>query len=197
MSDGPVIGEISWERMIRAVEKVKERLHRAVSALERAGIPYAVAGGNAVAAWVSRVDEAAVRNTRDVDILLNRQDLPRAIQALEQAGFVYRHAMSIDMFLDGPGTSARDAVHVLFANEKVRDEYVSPAPTLDETDATGPFVTLSLDSLVRMKLTSFRDKDRTHLRDMIDVGLIDSSWPARFPKELAVRLQELLDNPEG
>lgn len=197
MSDGPVIGEISWERMIRAVENVKGRLHRAVRGLEAAGIPYAVAEGNADAVWVSRVDEAAVRNTRDVDILLNRQDLPRAIQALEQAGFVYRHAMSIDMFLDGPGASAGDAAHVLFANEKVRDEYVSPAPTLDETDATGPFVTLSLDALVRMKLTSFRDKDRTHLRDMIDVGLIDSSWPARFPKELAVRLQELLDNPEG
>ena len=65
-------GPISWERMIRAVEKVRARLDRAVAALEGAGIPYAVAGGNAVAAWVSRVDEAAVRNTQDVDILLRR-----------------------------------------------------------------------------------------------------------------------------
>jgi hypothetical protein len=56
-------GDVSWERMIRAVEKVRQRLQRAVAALEAAGIPYAVAGGNAVAAWVSRVDEAAVRNT--------------------------------------------------------------------------------------------------------------------------------------
>ncbi len=48
-----------------------------------------------------------------------------------------------------------------------------------------------------MKLTSFRDKDRTHLRDMIDVGLINATWPARFSKTLAARLQELLDNPEG
>jgi hypothetical protein len=62
------IGEVSWERMIRAVEKVRERLMHAVSALEKAEIPYAVSGGHAVAAWVSRVDEAAVRNTRDVDI---------------------------------------------------------------------------------------------------------------------------------
>jgi hypothetical protein len=48
-----------------------------------------------------------------------------------------------------------------------------------------------------MKLTSYRDKDRTHLRDMIDVGLIDASWPARFAPELGARLQAILDTPEG
>src|SRR5437667_12862301 len=92
--------EVSWERMIQAVEKVRERTRRAVAALENARIPYAIAGGNAVGAWVSRVDEAAVR----------------------------------------------------------------------------------------MKLTSFRDKDRTHLRDLIEVGLIDQSWLARIPLGLQPRL---------
>src|SRR3990172_3991956 len=100
---------VSWERMIRAVEKVRARLGRAVAALEGAGIPYAVAGGNAVAASVSRVDEAAVRNTQDVDILLRREDLGRAKASLESAGFVFRHVKSIDMFLDGPDAKARDA----------------------------------------------------------------------------------------
>ncbi|HTA28970.1 MAG TPA: hypothetical protein VK731_00720, partial [Candidatus Cybelea sp.] len=60
--------EVSWERMSNAVERVRLRLLRAASALAQARILYAVAGGNAVAAWVSRVDEAAVRNTQDVDI---------------------------------------------------------------------------------------------------------------------------------
>src|SRR6266566_3554134 len=92
------IGDVSWERMIRAVEKVRERLCRAVAALETAGIPYAVAEGNAVAAWVSRVDEAAVRNTQDVDILLRRSDLTAAKEAMKNAGFVYRHAKGLDMF---------------------------------------------------------------------------------------------------
>src|SRR5271170_93376 len=108
-------GEVSWERMIRAVEKVRERLRRAAAALEAAGVPYAVAGGNAVAAWVSRVDEAAVRNTQDVDILLRRSDLPGAIAAMRAAGFTHRHAASLEMFLDGPSASPRDAVHVVFA----------------------------------------------------------------------------------
>src|SRR5437016_1887933 len=109
-----VLGDFSWERMIRAVEKVRERLERATAALEKAGVPYAVIGGNAVAAWVARVDESAVRNTQDVDILLRRQDLEQAKTALAAAGFIYRHAARIDMFLDGPKAKARDAVHVIF-----------------------------------------------------------------------------------
>src|SRR5206468_3676857 len=128
------LGEISWERMIRAVERVRERLLRATAALERAGVPYAVVGGNAVAAWVSRVDEAAVRNTQDVDILLRRSELPAAIAALEAAGFVYRHVASVDMFLDGASAKARDAVHVVFAQEKVRPEYVFPSPDVAESE---------------------------------------------------------------
>src|SRR5262249_34627313 len=93
--------EVSWERMSNAVEKVRQRLLRAARALEQAQVPYAVAGGNAVAAWVSRVDGAAVRNTRDVDIVLRRADLLSARSVLEHAGFVYRHAAGVDMFLEG------------------------------------------------------------------------------------------------
>jgi hypothetical protein len=190
-------GPISWERMIRAVEKVRARLDRAVAALESAGIPYAVAGGNAVAAWVSRVDEAAVRNTQDVDILLRRGDLERAKSALANAGFVFRHVKKIDMFLDGPNAKARDALHVIFAGEKVSSDYIAPAPDVTEVDSAGPFHVVDLEPLVRMKLTSYRLKDRVHLLDMIGVGLIDESWTGRFPPELAARLQELLDNPES
>ena len=71
------IGDVSLERMVRAVEKVRDRLLRAAKVLEDAKIPYSVVGGNAVAAWVARVDEAAVRNTQDVDIILRREDLAR------------------------------------------------------------------------------------------------------------------------
>jgi hypothetical protein len=191
---GPVSG---WERVARAVENVRDRLRRAADALDRAGIPYAVVGGNAVAEWVGRADLAAVRNTQDVDILLRRADLDAAKAALTPAGFAYRHAASIDLFLDGPDAKARDAVHVVFANEKVRPEYAAPAPDVTESELAATFRVLSLAALVRMKLTSFRDKDRTHLRDMIEVGLLDTTWPARFPPVLSVRLQQLLDSPEG
>src|ERR1700722_15419582 len=73
------------DRMERAGAKVRERLLRATTALNEAGIPYAVVGGNAVASWVATVDEGAVRNTRDVDLLVNRADLSAITTALEQA----------------------------------------------------------------------------------------------------------------
>jgi Uncharacterised nucleotidyltransferase len=103
-----VYGPFSLDRMVLAVEKVRERLLRATAALEKAAIPYAVAGGNAVAVWVTRVDESAVRNTRDVDILVRRGDLTAVRAALESAGFTDRHSAGVDVFLDGPKAKARD-----------------------------------------------------------------------------------------
>lgn len=192
-----VIDDALMERMVNAVERVRDRMHRAARALEQAKIPYSVIGGNAVAAHVSRIDESAVRNTQDVDILLRRSDLEAAKVALTEAGFVYRHVKGIDMFLDGPKAKARDAVHVIFAGEKVRSGDPAPAPEISESEATPFYRVVGLEPLVRMKLTSFRLKDRVHILDMIDVGLIDETWLPRLPAELASRLKELLDNPEG
>ena len=101
------------------------------------------------------------------------------------------------MFLDGPGAKARDAVHVVFANEKVREQSPEPAPDVGESEPGGTFRVLTLEALVRMKLTANRRKDQVHLLDFIEVGLIDSTWPARFPPELAARLQHILDTPDG
>lgn len=187
----------SLDRMVAAVERVRERLLRATAALERGGVAYAVAGGNAVAAWVTRVDEAAVRNTQDVDILIRRTDLEAVKAALETAGFVYRHTAGMDVFLDGPQAKARDAVHIVFAGEKVRPHEALPNPDVTESEAADHFRILTLEALVRIKLTAFRDKDRTHLRDLLDVGLLDQSWCSRFLPELAARLQSLIDTPEG
>src|SRR4029078_13030505 len=106
MTSFHITGEAVWQRMDRAGQKIQERLQRTVTALEGAGVPYAIIGGHAVRAWVAQADEAAVRTTRDVDILLNRADFPAAIEAMQKAGFIYRHVKSIDMFLDGPDAKA-------------------------------------------------------------------------------------------
>lgn len=186
-----------WERAALAAKKVEERLKRSTAALEQAGVAYAVVGGNAVAEWVGRIDEDAVRNTRDVDILIRRSDLPAAKAALEPAGFVYCHNFGVDMFLDGPEGRPTSAVHLLFACEQVRIGDQALTPDVTESVPAAGFRVISLSALVQMKLTSFRDKDRTHLRDLIGVGQIDQSWPARLPPALAARLQEILDNPNG
>lgn len=190
-------GDVLWERIEKAVDSVKDRLRRVSEALDGAQIPYAVIGGNAVQYWVAQVDRSVVRNTQDVDILLNRSDLPRATQTLEAAGFIHRHAAHITMFLDGPDAGIRDAVHVIFAGEKVRQADAFAAPELDDAKLVQSDRTLPLESLVRMKLIAYRDKDRVHLRDMISIGLIDESWCHQLPNELSQRLQQLLDDPDG
>jgi hypothetical protein len=149
--------DISWERMNRAVEKVRDRLTRAASALERANIPYAIVGENAVAAWVSRVDEAAVRNTRDVDVLIRRSNLDAVKSALADSGFVYRHTREINMFLDGADAKARDAIRVVFAGEKIHPSDPVAAPDVHEVERVSGFRLIALDALVAMKLTSYRD----------------------------------------
>ena len=193
----PELAPFSIDRMVRAVEKVKDRLRRSTAALEAASIPYVVVGGNAVAAWVSRVDESAARATQDVNILIRRADLDRTKVALESAGFLYRHAASIDMFLDGPSAKSRDAVHVIFAGERVRPTDLQANPEVEPWDLAEGHRILPLEALVRIKLTVFRRKDQVHIQDMIGVGLIDETWPDRFIPELAARLRTLLDDPEG
>jgi hypothetical protein len=190
-------GDALWDRIEQAVEKVKDRLRRVTQSLNEAEIPYAVIGGNAVQHWVSQVDESVVRNTQDVDIILNRSDLAKAIDVLEAAGFIYRRSAGVTMFLDGPNAKARDAVHAVFAGEKVRPEYPEPVPEIKEFTLMEDARTLPFEALVRMKLTSFRDKDRVHLRDMILIQMIDESWLERLSPVLASRLKQLLDDPEG
>lgn len=189
-------GDDVLDRMVLAVEKVRQRLQRSTQALTAAGVPYAVIGGNAVAAWVSKVDPGAARNTVDVDLMINRPDFEAVKAAMESAGFVHHEVYGVNMFLDGPEGRPRDAVHILFAGEMVRQDYAEAAPDLTSADFHGAYKLIGLEPLVRMKLTSFRDKDRTHLRDMIDVGLIDESWLDRFAPKLSLRLKVLLENPE-
>ncbi len=196
-------GEVSWARMEAGIEKVRERLLRAAAALRAAGLPYAVVGGNAVAAWVSRVDETAVRNTRDVDLVVRRADFDRIRAALEGADFTYRQLSALgragrmDVFLDSGSNKVRDALHIIWAAEKVTPESPEPAPDPAGAEESGGFALIPLEPLVRMKLSSFRDKDRMHLRDLLEVGLIDQAWLAKLPAPLAERLSVILGDPFG
>src|SRR5437879_1060615 len=185
------------DRMERAVAKVRERLLRATAALKRAGVPYALAGGNAVASWVATVDEGAVRNTPDIDLLVRRSDLPAITAALEQAGFVRDELLDVVLFRDRAEGKPSQAVHLLFAGEKTRPDHPLPAPEVQTVNDPANFRVIALDALVAMKLMSNRDKDRTHVRDLIGVGLIDAAWLTKLPPDLAERLKQILDTPDA
>src|SRR5437899_12614207 len=85
------------DRMERAVNKVRDRLLRATAALDKAGVPYAVIGGNSVGNWVARVDESLVRFTQYGDILLRLHVLLAAKGVLVASGRNDRQVDRIDM----------------------------------------------------------------------------------------------------
>lgn len=190
-------GPFAFDRMFEMIEQVRQRLDRVCGALETANVPYAVIGGNAVAAWVATKDEGAIRNTQDVDILLCEKDADLATEALEKAGFRREKVFDVTMFLDGADGKPSQAVHVIWAGRKVKAEYISAAPFPDQFQLLQGKRIIDLVELVRMKLLSNRDKDRVHVRDMIGVGLIDATWPAKLESPLSERLQSLLDDPDG
>lgn len=195
MVEFKITGKELWNRMERAVEKVNERLRKTVGILESAKVPYAVIGGHAVQAWVAQVDEAALRTTQDVDILVRPSDLPAMISAMTAAGYHHRITTLRNMSVEHPDASARDAVHVLLVGNVERSG--EPNPDIEPAARANDFQTVELETLVRMKLNAFRRKDQVHLLDMILLGMIDTSWLSKFPEPLRARLEELLNDPDG
>jgi len=177
-----------------ALDDVTRRLERITQALEQASVGYALVGGQAVALWVATKDPAAVRTTKDVDILLRRDDLPRARAAALAIGMDYCEVVGVGMFLERSDPNPRHGVHLVWAAEKVRPENLLPAPGIEErVQLEAGKQVVSLAGLVQMKLMANRDQDRVHLRDMIDVGLVDRGALTPLPEELAARLKALLD----
>jgi hypothetical protein len=182
---------------IMAVERVQQRLRKVTAALDAAGIRYAVAGGNAVAAWVGRVDPGATRATKDVDILVRRADVPAITAALTDLGFVREDLRDLVLFIDPDEPSKKSGVHLVWAGERIRPSYAVPSPAVDEAvrDPEG-YLVVDLPALVRMKLTSFRDIDRVHIADMLSVGLIDTAVRDALPSELRERLEQVEQGQE-
>ena len=181
-----------WGAYIMALDDVTDRLHRITRALEEASVPYAVVGGQAVALWVATREPAAVRTTKDVDLLIRRSDLPQARAAALSVGMDYFEVMGVGMFLERKDPNPRHAVHLVWAGEKVRPEYELPSPAIEQRQSLSGIHTVSLPGLVLMKLMSNRDQDRVHLRDLIEAGLVGRDILSQVPPLLAERFEALL-----
>jgi hypothetical protein len=175
-----------------SVDDVTRRLGRITAALEEKAVPYAVVGGQAVAIWVATREPAAVRTTKDVDLLIRRDDLPGARAAALSVEMDYFEVLGVGMFLERGNPNPRDAVHLVWAGERVRPEYELPSPTVEQWQEISGVRAVSLPGLVLMKLMANRDQDRVHLRDMIDVGLVGRELLGGLPPSLAQRLEVLL-----
>jgi hypothetical protein len=165
---------------------------RVCNALRQAGIDYRVVGGLAVLFHVQSRDPLAARLTKDVDLAVNRADLNRIAEAVRSIGLEYRHVAGVDMLVDAVTPKARSGVHLLFAGERVRPTDLEPVPVLsDPIVADQGILVTSLASILRMKLISFRQRDKTHIVDMDSVGLITPDIEAGLPEALSQRLNQV------
>jgi len=162
------------------------------SALRSAAIDYRVIGGVAVFLHVSERAPLAARVTRDIDLAVDRRDLARIAEAVRHFGFEYRHSAGVDMLLDAQKPDVRSAVHLIMVNEKVRPESLEARPEFSEAIEAQEGVLLApVRDLVRMKLVSYRLKDRVHIQDLDRAGLITREIETELPPQLRFRLEEI------
>src|SRR5437868_3265436 len=116
---GEVVNTLFEERLFELVGV----LFRIADSLDAMRIPYEVVGGLAVLIHVEEVSPEHSALTRDVDLMVRRADLERVKEAAALSGFRFRHTAGIDMLVYGADESARNAVHLLFSEEKVRVDH--------------------------------------------------------------------------
>ncbi|MCX6623724.1 MAG: hypothetical protein NTY38_22170 [Acidobacteria bacterium] len=92
------------------------------------------------------------------------------------------------MLVQAEKPSARRAVHLFFLGEKIRPEYPEATPALGPYRVAGGLRLMPLADLIRMKLTSFRTRDETHVKDMDEAGLITPEVEAGLSDVLRERL---------
>jgi len=130
--------------------------------------------------------------TRDIDVAIDRADLHAIVEATRPFGFRYRHAAGVDMLVDAEAPKAHSAVHLLFIGEKVREEYTEAVPVFSPAVKYENGISIiSVADLVKMKLTSFRLKDRVHIQDLDGAGLITAEVEAQLSPLSKARLQEV------
>lgn len=173
------------------VEQLFERVQQLHAMLLAAGVPYRIVGGLAVFIHVSEKDPLRARMTSDVDAAIDREHLPAVIAAARKLGWNYRNVAGMDMLVDAERPKARSAVHLVFLNEKVRPEYSEVVPSSLPAMTREGILLAPVGDLVRMKLTSYRLKDRVHIQDLDGVGLITPEIEAQLPALLQRRLAEV------
>ncbi|MGI8992379.1 MAG: hypothetical protein ACR2I2_22715 [Bryobacteraceae bacterium] len=184
---GAAINLLFEERLFGLVEI----LHGVAEMFAAEDIPYELVGGMAVAARIEQVDRDQIMLTRDVDIMIRRSDLERVKQASERYGFHFRRAAGLDMLLYGEEKKAINAIHLIFTGETIKpDQAPNPALAPEHVMVHGREVAvIPVSDLVRMKLNSYRDKDRVHVRGIDAAGLITPAVERALPEELRARLK--------
>jgi hypothetical protein len=180
-----VIFESGMHSLVNDLENITKTLHAA-------GVRFEIVGGVAVNVHIFSLQRSRSFVTRDIDILVNRNDLQRITTAAEGLGYRAKKMMG-GYTLIRPDQDLAEAIHLIFAGEKSKSTQVSPHPVLHPEnkqlfDITIPVAPLV--DLIQMKLNSLRPKDIIHLETLDDVGLITPVIERELSPVLQERLKE-------
>ncbi|MGH9468976.1 MAG: hypothetical protein ACRD1N_01375 [Terriglobia bacterium] len=188
VSRGEAVNTLFEERLFQLASVV----HRITEPLASEGVPHELVGGMAVLVHVEAADPPQTTLTRDVDLMIRRSDLERVKEIAARCGFSFRHAAGLDMLIAGAPEKATNAVHLIFSEERVREDQTAPNPPIrpEKRLLQGREVAvIAVRDLVAMKLSAWRDKDRVHVRAMDAAGLITREVEESLPDELNSRLK--------
>jgi hypothetical protein len=165
----PVYVNTFFEERLTQLLSLADKVEKAFAS---AGLDYRVVGGLAAYLYVEEREPDAGRLTKDIDIVVRREDLQAIAKAVEPFGLQYHHAAGVNMLVQAGSPSTRRAVHLIFEGEN--------APQLGPYRSIKGYRLIPLIDLVRMKLTSFRIKDEMHLKDLDEIGLITPEMEAEL-----------------
>ena len=115
-SKGEFVNVLFEERVFELIGT----LQKLSAPLERAGVPHELVGGLAVFLHVENADSTHSSLTRDIDVMILRDDLARVVAIAEEHGFRFRHSAGLDTLLFGETNSARNAIHLLLQARRLR-----------------------------------------------------------------------------
>jgi len=180
---GEVVNTMFEERLFALVAS----LRRIADVLSSEQIPCEVIGGLAVLIHVEEANPEYSALTRDVDLMVRREDLDHIKDAAAKGGFRYRHAAGVHMLINMGSDHAKDTVRLIFTEERVRPDFLAENKRILGQDVS----VIPVPDLVRMKLTSFRLEDQVHIKALEAAGLITSEAETQLTPELRMRLTQV------
>ena len=187
-----------------AMYSLIDDLEKIASILTQANVPFEVVGGMAVNAHLLAGDQRSrTFVTKDINLLVRRDDLPAIVQAAHAAGYMPRKIVGGFMLIR-PGQKPAEAVHLIFSGEKSKTTNPLPHPQIraEQKQVFGVIVPVAaLSDLVQMKLNSYRAKDLVHLQTLDACGMITPQIEQQLPAVLkerliAARRQFALEEPD-
>lgn len=186
-----------FQKMLDKETKLLKRKLLVTTELNNSEIPYSIIGGNAVNALLTHFSDSYGVSTRDLNVLLRRNDINSVEKVLGEQGFRRRRTIMGDVFLDPNSNKVEDAVHILVALEKVKLSDSVVTPDVDEYITIDNIRYANVNALVRMKLTAYRNKDKGHIDLLIEQGIVTLEEIALLPATLGARLLELFQNHQA